>query len=76
MNDLIGSTIGGCTIESLLGQGGMGAVYKGAQESLQRPVALKVLPDHLEANDEFIQRFMREAMIVAKINHPNIIQKP
>jgi len=72
VKDLIGTEIGGCLIEELLGKGGMGAVYRGTQQSLNRSVAIKILAEHLGADDAYIQRFMREAHIIAKINHPNI----
>ena len=52
----------------------MGAVYEARQVALDRSVALKVLPAHLAANTDFIRRFSREALSVAKLNHNNIIQ--
>ena len=62
--------------ECLLGRGGMGAVYKARQVSLQRSVAIKVLPgdliDDLEAN--FAERFKNEARTMAKMNHPGIVK--
>ena len=48
-------------IESLLGHGGMGAVYKGRQPELDRPVAIKLLPAEIAADEQFIARFRREA---------------
>jgi serine/threonine protein kinase len=61
---------------SLLGRGGMGAVYKALQTSLQRSVAIKVLPgdliDDLEAN--FAERFKNEARTMAKLSHPGIVK--
>jgi serine/threonine-protein kinase len=56
-----------------LGQGGMGAVYKARQISLDRDVALKVLPKHLVGNKTFVERFQREARLMAKLDHPNIL---
>lgn len=56
-----------------LGSGGMGAVYRARQCSLDRPVALKILPQHMAHDREFVQRFMQEARAVAKLNHPNIV---
>jgi ankyrin repeat protein/predicted Ser/Thr protein kinase len=57
----------------LLGQGGMGAVYKARQSSLDRVVALKLIrPDAAEVAD-FAERFTREARALAKLNHPNIV---
>ncbi len=71
---LIGRTLGGCRIERLLGRGGMGAVYYAIQTDLERPVAVKVLPNELAGNEAFIARFDREAKTIAAISHPNIVQ--
>lgn len=60
-------------IESLLGRGGMGAVYKGFQEKLGRPVAIKLLPAELTADAQFVTRFEREARTLAKLHHPGIV---
>lgn len=57
----------------LLGQGGMGAVYKGRQPLLDRFVAVKVLRPDLGTNDEFQLRFLREARTLAKLMHPYIV---
>ena len=57
----------------LLGRGGMGSVYRGRQISLDRAVAVKVLPSHLSENDNFRNRFLLEARAVAKISSPNVI---
>ena len=61
-------------ILELIGQGGMGAVYKARQLTLNRVVALKILPPHLAQDDHFIERFHREAEAMAKLEHPNIVQ--
>ena len=61
-------------IESTIGRGGMGAVYKAVQKSLDRSVALKLLPPELSADPEFEARFKREAKAMAQLNHPNIVQ--
>ena len=60
-------------IECLLGRGGMGAVYKGIQPSLGRPVAIKLLPAEVAANEQFVARFEREARTLAKLQHSRII---
>lgn len=60
-------------IDALLSEGGMGAVYRATQLSVQRTVALKVVRPDLEADDLFIDRFFREAKVIAGLNHPNII---
>lgn len=59
-------------ILSLLGQGGMGAVYKARQRHLDRMVALKILPPTRQ-DPAFSERFEREAKALAKLNHPNIV---
>ena len=57
----------------LIGQGGMGAVYKARQPSLDRFVALKVLPPAAAGDPGFAERFNREARALARLNHPNIV---
>jgi serine/threonine protein kinase len=56
-----------------IGEGGMATVYRGMQRSLNRPVAIKVLSATLSDNPSIIQRFERESLIIARLNHPNII---
>ncbi len=70
---LIGRTLAGCLIDRKIGEGGMGAVYHARQLSLDRSVAIKVLPPELARNRNFITRFEREAKSLARINHPNIL---
>src|SRR5207237_7825332 len=57
----------------LIGQGGMGAVYKARQTKLDRIVALKVLPPEWGTDPAFAERFAREARALAKLNHPHIV---
>ena len=60
-------------IEKVLGRGGMAVVYQAREISLDREVALKVLPFSLSHDNEFVERFQREARTAAKLEHPNII---
>jgi serine/threonine protein kinase len=60
-------------IERLLGHGGMGAVYKGVQVALKRPVAIKLLPLEISADPAFAKRFEHEAQTLARLSHPNIV---
>lgn len=69
-----GQVWGDFALGELLGKGGMGAVYKGRQLSLDRPVAIKVLPPHLSANENFLARFSIEAKAVAQISSPHVVQ--
>ncbi|MDX2226683.1 MAG: protein kinase [Verrucomicrobiae bacterium] len=71
---LIGQTLNGFEILGLLGRGGMGVVYRANQVSLDRIVALKILPAHLANDPDYLKRFNVEARAAAKLNHPNIIQ--
>jgi serine/threonine protein kinase len=65
--------IAGYRLEGVLGQGGMGVVYEARQLSLDRPVALKVLIPELSADPAFRERFKREGLIQARIDHPSIV---
>jgi tetratricopeptide (TPR) repeat protein/predicted Ser/Thr protein kinase len=60
-------------VEGKLGAGGMGVVYRAKQKGLGRPVALKVLIEHVAQDPTAAQRFEKEAQAVARINHPNIV---
>jgi serine/threonine-protein kinase len=68
------STLKDYRLISKLGEGGMGAVYKAQQLSLDRVVAIKVPFKHLAKDASFIGRFYREARIMAKLDHPNILR--
>jgi serine/threonine-protein kinase len=71
---LIGQTLGGrYLVTSLIGAGGMGAVYRAEHTQLQKPVALKVLNADMAAHREAAQRFEREALVSARIVHPNVV---
>jgi eukaryotic-like serine/threonine-protein kinase len=67
-----GTKLGPYEIQSPLGAGGMGEVYRAKDTRLDRTVAIKILPTHLSANPEFKQRFEREARTVSSLNHPHI----
>ncbi|MEA2447377.1 MAG: hypothetical protein QOK47_1014, partial [Actinomycetota bacterium] len=69
----IGTQLGGYEIDSLLGHGGMGVVYKARHLRLGRMVALKVLAPQYSADETFRARFVREAEMAASIDHPNVI---
>jgi serine/threonine-protein kinase len=60
-------------VESLLGRGGMGNVYKARERTLDRHVALKIVPEFRSADEQFIERFRREARIAARLRHPRIV---
>jgi serine/threonine protein kinase len=60
-------------IKRLIGRGGMGAIYHARQTSLQRDVAIKVIDRRISNNPEFVDRFEREAIALAKFSHPNIV---
>lgn len=60
-------------IEALLGQGGMGAVYKARHVKLGDLVAIKVMPPHISSNPEYQKRFLREGQAARKFKHPNAI---
>ncbi len=67
-----GSRLGPYEIQSPLGAGGMGEVYRARDSRLDRPVAVKILPVHLSDDPEAKQRFEREARAISALNHPNI----
>jgi serine/threonine protein kinase/formylglycine-generating enzyme required for sulfatase activity len=73
MKHLVGQSLGRYKIVSVLGEGGMGAVLKGYDATLQREVALKVMHPHIGRQTGFQQRFLQEARTVARLDHPGII---
>lgn len=71
--DLIGKTINGYEILSQVGQGGMATVYLARQRSMNRQVALKILPSVFINDEAYLQRFEREVRIVSQLEHRNIV---
>ncbi|MBI3943897.1 MAG: protein kinase [Chloroflexi bacterium] len=69
--NLIGRRLGAYHVAGLLGSGGMASVYRGYDVNLQRPVAIKVLSN--TTDPELVQRFRREALLLASLRHPNIV---
>ncbi len=69
-----GQTFGVYSIRGELGRGGMGIVYDAYESSLDRRVALKILPPGLTMSEKSLSRFQQEAKIVGKLKHPNIVQ--
>ena len=68
-----GTRIGKYEIESLIGEGGMGRVYRALDTELRRPVALKFLPEDIAGDRGRMQRFEQEALAASTLNHPNIL---
>lgn len=71
---LIGLKLGNVKILRLIGKGGMAMVFEGVQTSLNRKVAVKVLPPSATQSPEDVERFVREAEAAARLSHPNIVQ--
>jgi serine/threonine protein kinase len=74
MPEWIGKTVGKVRIEKLLARGGMAEVYLGTHITLARLVAVKVLHSYVEEEPFLLERFQREARVVAALRHPNILQ--
>src|SRR5437764_9110756 len=60
-------------VDSVLGRGGMAEVYRGRDQILGRPVAVKVLGSQFSRDESFVTRFRREAQAAAALNHPNVV---
>jgi len=69
----LGREVNGFRVDAVLGRGGMGTVYRATQLSLGRPVALKVLPEDLARDAQFLDRFHREAEALSRLSHPNVV---
>jgi len=70
---MTGQTLGHYRLEALLGEGGMGVVYRARDLHLDRPAAIKVLRPDAVTNPERRKRFVQEAKSASALNHPNII---
>src|SRR3954469_7786390 len=68
-----GATLGSYDIIAALGSGGMGEVYRARDTKLGREVAIKVLPKHLQQDEDAMARFEREAKVISGLNHPHIL---
>ena len=73
-NNWVGKTLGKVQIESLLARGGMAEVYLGTHVTLHRKVAVKILRNPSEEHSDALERFQREARVVASLRHANIVQ--
>ena len=69
----VGGTLGDFVLESVIGRGGMGVVYTAHQTSLDRRVALKLLPTNAISSPKHVQRFLLEARSAAQLQHPHIV---
>jgi serine/threonine protein kinase len=74
MEELVGKSLGRYKIVSLLGEGGMGAVFKGRDITLQRDVAIKVMHPQYARMGDFQERFLQEARTAARLDHPGIVK--
>ena len=73
--DLIGRELAGkLVVESLVGVGGMGAVYRARHKQLGTTIAVKVLHQHFRADLQFCSRFHAEALLVSQLDHPNVVR--
>jgi eukaryotic-like serine/threonine-protein kinase len=70
----VGTLSGRYEVGDRLGSGGMSNVYRATDRILERTVAVKILAEHLSDDERFVERFRREALAVAKLIHPNIVQ--
>lgn len=69
----VGKTLGQYKLEMPLGKGGMASVYRAYQASVDRYVAIKVMTPEIANDPSFVERFQREARIIAKLEHPHIL---
>ncbi|UCD62926.1 MAG: protein kinase [Candidatus Zixiibacteriota bacterium] len=65
--------IGDYLITGKIGQGGVAEIYRARQESLDRDVAIKILSAQMMRDPDMVRRFERESLVIARLNHPNIV---
>ncbi len=70
---LIGERVGRYRVTASLGSGGMAEVFRASDDKLGREVAIKVVLPHYASEDQFLERFLREARVIASLDHPNIL---
>src|SRR5512133_3905875 len=68
----VGKKLGAYAVIAKIGEGGMGEVYHARDATLNRDVALKILPESFALDPDRLARFKREAQVLASVNHPNI----
>jgi ABC-type branched-subunit amino acid transport system substrate-binding protein/streptogramin lyase len=68
-----GTTFAGYRVESVVGRGGMGVVYRASELSLQRTIALKLIAPELAGDEDFRRRFLRESRLAASLEHANVV---
>ena len=73
MQQYIGKTIGAYQVVEQVGRGGMATVFKAYQPSMDRYVAIKILPSHFTEDESFVGRFVQEARTLARLEHPHIL---
>jgi serine/threonine-protein kinase len=74
VEQLVGRRLGPYELQSKLGSGGMGTVYRAVHRTLGQTRAIKILPPMLANDESFVKRFQREAMIAANLHHPHVVQ--
>ncbi len=74
MENLVGKSLNRYQILELLGEGGVGAVYRALDTVLQRDVAIKVMHVQFADRPDFRERFLQEARTAARLDHPSIVQ--
>jgi serine/threonine-protein kinase len=74
MSTVLGTTLSGrYRLEARIGSGGMSTVYRAVDETLERPVAIKLMNREVARDSDLLERFRREARAVAQLSHPNIV---